>query len=243
MKSFFLPDEPVVHIGIVDKKGDQMWNGVQTGSDGMSDHWNRAVVGSPLSVVGSPLSVVGSPLSIITYTNADEVELLLNGRSLGRKQNPIADPKQRNQIRWDGIAYRPGRLEAIARNGDKIVARHQIETTGEAKRLTAEADKKQWMADGRDLQHVRIVATDQKGRHVQTCDHEITFSIEGNARIVAITNGDITSDALAVEGSHSLYNGTCTIILRSTQTPGSVTLTVTSPGVKGVKLELTTYGK
>ncbi|MCR5199423.1 MAG: glycoside hydrolase family 2 protein, partial [Prevotella sp.] len=68
MRSFFLPDEPLVHIAIIDKKGDVMWNGVQTGNDGMSDHWNRAE---------------GSKVQLITYTNADEVELLLNGRSLG----------------------------------------------------------------------------------------------------------------------------------------------------------------
>ncbi|MBQ7461974.1 MAG: DUF4982 domain-containing protein [Bacteroidaceae bacterium] len=226
MKSIFKPDEPVVHIAIIDKKGDQMWNGVQTGSDGMSDHWNR--------------SVVGSPLTVVVFTNADEVELRLNGKSLGRKQNPISDPKQRNQIRWDNIIYEPGRLEAVAYNGGKIVARHQIETTGEAKRLTAEADNDQWKADGTDLQHVRIVAVDKKGRRVQTCKGEVTFSVEGNARIVGVTNGDITSDELSIGSHRLLYNGTCTVILRSTQTPGPVTLNATSPGLKSVKLTLTT---
>ena len=225
MKSIFMPDEPVVHIGIIDKKGDQMWNGVQTGSDGMSDHWNR---------------VSQSPLSVVTYTNAEEVELLLNGRSLGRKQNPIADPKQRNQIRWEGITYQPGRLEAVAYNGDKVVARHQIETTGEAKRLVAESDNDSWKADGTDLQHVRIVATDQKGRRVPECNSKVTFSVEGNARIVGVINGDITSDELTVGDSRSLYGGTCTVILRSTQTPGPVTLTATSPNLKTVTLKLNT---
>lgn len=226
MKSIFEPDKPVVHIAIIDKKGDLMWNGVQTGSDGMSDHWNR--------------SVVGSPLTVVVFTNADEVELRLNGKSLGRKQNPISDPKQRNQIRWDNIIYEPGRLEAVAYNGGKIVARHQIETTGEAKRLTAEADNDRWKADGTDLQHVRIVAVDKKGRRVQTCKGEVTFSVEGNARIVGVTNGDITSDELSIGSHRLLYNGTCTVILRSTQTPGPVTLNATSPGLKSVKLTLTT---
>lgn len=226
MKSIFEPDTPVLHIAIIDKKGDQMWNGVQTGSDGMSDHWNR--------------SVVGSPLTVVVFTNADEVELRLNGKSLGRKQNPISDPKQRNQIRWDNIIYEPGRLEAVAYNGGKIMARHQIETTGEAKRLTAEADNDRWKADGTDLQHVRIVAVDKKGRRVQTCKGEVTFSVEGNARIVGVTNGDITSDELSIGSHRLLYNGTCTVILRSTQTPGPVTLNATSPGLKSVKLTLTT---
>ena len=225
MKSIFKPDEPVVHIGIIDKKGDQMWNGVQTGSDGMSDHWNRCE---------------GSILSLFTFTNAEEVELRLNGRSLGRKQNIIADPKQRNQIRWDSIAYEPGRLEAVAYIGGKVACRHQIETTGEAKRLNAEADNDEWYADGIDLQHVRIVATDQKGRRVPTCSGQVIFSLEGNARIVGVINGDITSDELPVGDTHFLYNGTCTVILRATQTSGPVILTASSPGLKNVKLKLST---
>lgn len=225
MKSIFQPDEPVVHIAVLDKKGDQMWNGVQTGTDGMSDHWNR---------------VAGEKLSLITFTNADEVELVLNGKSLGKKQNIISDPKQRNQIRWDDITYEPGRLEAIAFSKGKVVARHKIETTGEAKQLVAEADNNQWEADGIDLQHVRIVAIDEKGRRVQTCSNEVSFFVEGNARIVGVTNGDITSDEAFVGNHRSLFNGTCTVILRSTQTSGPVTLTATSPSLKGVKLKLKT---
>ena len=225
MKSFFLPDEPVVHIAVIDRKGDIMWNGVQTGNDGMSDHWNRAE---------------GSKLSLITYTNADEVELVLNGRSLGTKQNPVDNPRLRNQIRWDGIAYQPGRLEAIARTGGKVVARHRIETTGPAVRLIAEPDNDQWHADGIDLQHVRIVAVDSKGRRVQTTDQEVTFAVEGAASIVGVINGDINSDELTVGTTRRLYNGTCTVILRSTREAGDVVLSASAPGMKAVKLKLQT---
>jgi beta-galactosidase len=225
MKSFFLPDEPVVHIAVIDRKGDIMWNGVQTGNDGMSDHWNRAE---------------GSKLSLITYTNADEVELVLNGRSLGTKQNPVDNPRLRNQIRWDGIAYQPGRLEAIARTGGKVVARHRIETTSPAVRLIAEPDNDQWLADGIDLQHVRIVAVDSKGRRVQTTDQDVTFVVEGAASIVGVINGDINSDELTVGTTRRLYNGTCTVILRSTREAGEVLLSASAPGMKAVKLKLQT---
>jgi beta-galactosidase len=223
MKSFFVPDEPLVHIAVIDRRGDQMWNGVQTGNDGMSDHWNRAG---------------DEKLSMITYTNADEVELLLNGRSLGRKANPVNDPKQRNQIHWNGIAYQPGKLEAVAYINNKVAARHLIETTGEAQRLTAQADPIDWKADGMDLQHVRIVAVDKKGRRVQTAGGEVTFTVEGDARIVGVVNGDINSDELTVGNKRSLYNGTCTVILRSGRQPGRVLLTATSPGLKPVTLKL-----
>jgi beta-galactosidase len=222
MKSMFRPDEPVVHIGIIDKKGDQMWNGVQTGSDGMSDHWQR---------------VDGQKLSLYTYTNADEVELLLNGHSLGTKPNP-KDAKHRNQIFWENVVYQPGYLEAVARSGGKVVARHRIETTGEATRLNAEADNAGWKADGTDLQHVRITALDKKGRRVPATDNEVTFSVDGDARIVGVINGDINSNEMTVGSKRSLFNGSCTVILRAGRTAGPVVLTAASEGMKPVKLKL-----
>ncbi len=226
MKSFFCPDEPVVHIGVIERKGDIMWNGVQTGNDGMTDHWNRAE---------------GSKLSLITYTNADEVELVLNGKILGRQQNDKANAKQRNQIRWNDIAYQPGYLEAVARTNGQVVARHRIETTNAATRLAAQADQQTWKADGIDLQHIRIAALDNKGRLVQTCSEEITFSVEGPAQIVGVINGDINSNEMTVGNKRSLYNGTCTVILRSARQAGPVTLTATAGGIKKpVKLKLIT---
>ena len=225
MKSMFCPQEPVVHIAIIDKRGDQMWNGVQTGNDGMSDHWNRTP---------------GQQLSLYTYTNADEVELLLNGRSLGRKQNPVDDPKHRNQIHWDNIVYEHGYLEAIARNNGQVVARHRIETTGEAVRLTATLDNASWQADGQDLQHVRITAVDRKGRQVPMANQKLSFAVEGDARIVGVINGDINSDELTVGNSRSLWQGSCTVILRAGRTAGPVSLTATADGLKPLKQKLTT---
>ena len=224
MKSMFCPDEPIVHIGIIDRKGDQMWNGVQTGNDGMSDHWNRAN---------------GQQLSLYTYTNAEEVELVVTGKSLGRKQN-VKDPKSRNQIRWNNIGYQPGYIEAIAFNNGKVVARHKIETTGQAIKLVAESDNAQWKADGMDLQHIRITAVDNKGRRVPVATDEVTFSVEGSASIVGVINGDINSNEMTVGNKRSLFNGTCTVILRSDRTPGKVTVTATSANLKSVILKLQT---
>ena len=226
MKSFLNPDEPVVHIAVVEKKGDIMWNGVQTGNDGMSDHWNRAE---------------GQTLSLVTYTNADEVELVLNGKSLGKQQNDVKNAKMRNQIRWNNVKYEPGKLVAIARTNGREVARHQIETTGEAVRLKAEADNAVWQADGLDLQHVQIVAVDKKGRRVQTAMSEVTFRVEGPADIVGVINGDINSNEMTVGNKRSLYNGTCTVMLRSKKgEKGEVLLTASAPGMKPVKIKLQT---
>ena len=224
MKSMFKPDEPLVHIAVVDSRGDQMWNGVQTGNDGLSDHWDRKP---------------GTHLQLITYTNADEVELVVNGKSLGRKANPTGDAKRRNQIRWDDVEYQPGKAVAIAYKGGREVARHQVETPGKAVKLVAVPDQDGWQADGLDLQHVRIYAVDSKGRRVYSAQHELQFATEGDARIAAVSNGNIRSDELYCTNHIHLYNGSAMVILRAGRQPGSVVLTTRAEGLKPLKTKLT----
>ena len=234
MRSFFKPDEPVVHLAFLESENAEMWNGVKMGNDRMSELWNRPE---------------GAKVNVYVYTNGDEVELLLNGKSLGRKANSES-PKLRNQIRWGEIDYAKGTLEAVAYRDGKAVARHKVETTGDPVKLTAEADRPAtvtkkpaadaWTADGMDLLHVRVVAVDGKGRRVLMANQEVSFNVEGNAEIVGVINGDITSDELTVGSKRSLYNGTCTVILRSTRQAGKVNLTATAAGMKPVTLKLQT---
>ncbi len=225
MRSFFVPDEPMVSIAIIDKKGDMMWNGVQTGNDGMSSHWNRQP---------------GKELQLITYTNADEVELKLNGKSLGRKKNPKNDPKQRNLIKWDGIKFAEGTLLAIAYNNGKDVAHHQIQTTGKAVKLSALADNIEWKADGMDLMHVRVEAIDRKGWRVPMAQDELFFEVEGDAQIVAVTNGDINSEELNVQNHRRLWNGSAMVILRAGRNPSKVILRTKAKGFKTITTKLET---
>lgn len=216
MKSFFKPEEPVVHIAIIDSNTQLEWNGVQIGNDGLSDHWDRQP---------------GTELSLFTYTNADEVELLVNGKSIGVKKNP-ADPKQRNQIKWEGVKYEPGSMEAIARTNGKVVARHKIETTDNAVKLVATPDNIEWKADGTDLQHIRIHAVDKKGRRAYNAQDELRFEVEGDAQIVAVTNGDINSEELNVQAHRRLWNGSAMVILRAGKTPSKITLKTSSDKYK-----------
>ena len=234
LRSIFKPEEPVVHIGILESEKAEMWNGVKMAGDRMSELWNRPE---------------GSEADIIVYTNCDEVELRLGGKSLGRKQNP-ADDKLRNQIRWGKIAYRPGRLEAIGYREGRPAARHALETTGKPVRLIAEADRpaagnnpsptanNPWKADGMDLMHVSITAVDSKGRRCLASQDELTFEVEGDARIVAVTNGDISSNELNATNRRRLWQGRATVILRSGLKPSAVTLKVSSDAFKPITLKL-----
>lgn len=99
VKSMF-SEEPVAHIGIIEKSGGNIqWNGINVSAGKLSENWNREA---------------GEQVSLYTYTNGDEVELFLNGKSLGVKKNSN-DPKLRARIKWDNIAYAPGTLVAVAK--------------------------------------------------------------------------------------------------------------------------------
>ena len=224
MKSF-MSDEPLVHIAVVeDKNSSVMWNGVQTGNDRLSELWNREE---------------GSKADLVVYTNGDEAELLLNGKSLGRRQNP-QDPRQRNKINWKDIDYKAGKLVAVAYKDGKAVARHQLETTGKAVKLIAEPDNSSWKADGQDLQHIRITAVDSKGRKVLLASDELRFSVDGDARIVAVSNGDINSDELNTTCHRRLWQGSALVILRAGKTPSKIILRTTSDNFKTVITKLET---
>ena len=153
-----------------------MWNGVQTGVARMNDHWNHKM---------------DEILSLYTYTNGDEVELLINGKSQGVKKN--VPGRGQNKLKWDGVKYVPGYIEAVARKDGKIVARHRIETAGKVKKLIVEPDNSNWKADGTDLQHLRISAVDSKGRRVPDINSHLRFRVEGDAAIVGVDNGNIVS--------------------------------------------------
>jgi beta-galactosidase len=215
-KSIF-QDEPVVHIGVVDNEGEsKMWNDVMVGQKVISSHWNRQA---------------GKKYNLYTYTNADEVELLVNGKSIGVQQNS-ADVTKRNTIYWKDVPYSPGTITAIARKGGKVVAQHELETTGKAVALQIETENTAWKADGMDLQYARVYAVDGKGRRVATTPGEVTFDVSGAARLIAVDNGNHCSDDLFAGNKKALYNGFAMAILRADQQVGTVKLKVTAPGLK-----------
>ena len=229
IQSAFQPEKPLVHIGVIDGKGESIdWNDVKVGQQTISENWNQPV---------------GSHPNLFTYTNAEEVELLVNGRSLGTQQNDTTDTFHRNMILWSGIDYgKGGTVTAIARNKGQEVARYSIQSTGKAVALKVVCETPDdWHADGMDLQYLRIYAVDSKGRIVRNATDQVQIELSGAADFIALDNGDHYTDELFLDvRQRQMQKGYLHAILRSQRQPGKVTVKLTSPTLKTKTVVLNT---
>lgn len=126
----------------------------------------------------------GSSIAVWVYSNAEEVELFLNKKSLGRKPMP-----KNGHIEWD-VKYTPGILAAKGYKQGKEIIKNQVETTGEATAIDLIADKDALLADGEDAVVVTVELKDSKGRIVPVANNEINFSLTGPGKIIGVGNGD-----------------------------------------------------
>ena len=230
IKSMFKPEEPMVRIAVSD--GDNVsieWNDVMVGKAELSSHWNYRR---------------NSKHDVFVYSNAQEVELVVNGRSLGRKKNVITGETGRNILSWPAVNYGSGgKIVAIARNNGKEVARHTIETAGKAVALKAVVENPDdWKGDGIDLQYIRVYAVDSRGREVPTKEGLVRFSCQGAARIQAVDDGDNFTDKVYTQGNEvQMKKGFCMAILRTYDMGvSSVLFTASMDGLRTASVRLKT---
>lgn len=230
IKACIKPEEKLVKMGVVDGKGESLeWNDIKVGQQKMSRNWNQRP---------------GSHPNVMAYTNAEEVELLYNGRSLGRQPNDTTQLAKRGVTLWSGIDYgEGGTLVALARQGGRVVARDTLQTTGKAVALkvTLEEARLPWRADGMALAYLNIRAVDAKGREVPDAADSVKVELEGEATFLALDNGDhYTFDTFLGVKERRLLEGYAQCILRSTRKAGKVRLKVSSPTLKGARLVMQT---
>ena len=158
----------------------------------------------------------GDAIPVWVYSNQEEVELLLNGKSLGRKQIP-----QRGHVEWS-VPYHPGVLEARARSGGAVVLTERHETTGAVAALRLTADRAAIAADGEDVCVLRVEALDATGRLVPTAKELVTFQVSGEGSLLGVGNGD--PNCLESDGGtkRSVFNGLAQVIVRSTKVAGKI---------------------
>jgi beta-galactosidase len=154
----------------------------------------------------------GQPIPVWVESNADNVELLLNGKSLGKKDMP-----RNGHLEWT-VNYAPGKLEAIAyKKGRKLTA--SVQTTGEAYRLIVKPSKNNLTLDGRDAAVFNISVVDKQGLEVPDAWNLLHFTVTGNAHIIGVGNGDPSShepDKFAArDWQRKLFSGKCQVIIQS----------------------------
>lgn len=159
------------------------------------------------------------------YNNADEVELLLNGKSLGSK----AKKGDELHIAWK-VPFEAGTLKAISKKAGKVVKETEIRTAGEAAKINLQADKTSIKNDGYDLVYVTVSLQDKDGNLLPKADNLINFKVSGGAKIVGVDNGYQASLEPFKADYRKLYNGKCVVILQSNKKAENITLEATTAG-------------
>ncbi|UOR03541.1 DUF4982 domain-containing protein [Hymenobacter aerilatus] len=160
------------------------------------------------------------------YSQADEVELLLNGKSLGiRKKQP-----DDLHVMWR-VPYAPGTLQAISRKGGKTVLTRTIKTAGQAAKIELVADRGSIQADGKDLSFVTVRVLDAQGNLVPDAANQVKFNLGGPGLIAGVDNGYQASLEPFKADTRKAYNGMCLAIVQSTEQTGTITLQATAEGL------------
>jgi beta-galactosidase len=181
---------------------------------GLSPHWNWS-------------GREGQPIKIMACSNLDEVEVLVNGTSLGRQ---TVDYYEMNT--WSA-PYQPGRVDLIGYKAGHPVARTHVETAGPAVRLKLTPDRPAMKGDGWDVQPFRIEAVDDKGRFAPLAQNMVTFTLAGDAEIIGLGNGDPTSLEPEKGDRRSLFNGLAQVIVRAKEgSAGELVLTANADGLR-----------
>ena len=127
----------------------------------------------------------GKEIDVWVHSNCDEVELFLNGESLGRKAM-----KRNSHLEWK-VKYAPGTLLARGYKDGKEILTDRVETTGTPARIQLAPHRgDQLVADGRDVSIIAVSVHDQQGRFVANADDNVMFSLAGPGRIIGVGNGD-----------------------------------------------------
>src|SRR5256714_2668242 len=179
---------------------------------------------------------VGDSIDVWGYTNADEVELFLNGISLGVQRKP----ETVSHVTWR-VAYAPGTLRGVARTGGRVIAADSVRTAAAPARVALVPDRSRLAANGDDLSFITVTVQDSAGNAVPTAEPMIRFRMSGAARIVAIDNGDEMSHTSVQAQQVRLFNGKALVIVRAGSTSGTATLTAEADGLRPATLTLTTH--
>jgi len=184
-------------------------------------HWNLQGNGNEGWTPGQTIDVKAY------YSQADEVELFINGKSQGiRKKEGDA-----MHVIWR-VKYAPGILKAVSRKNGKIILRKQIITSESPFKIVLKVDQNKINADGSDLSFITAKIVDQEGNFVLVANNSITFSIEGPASILSTDNGLQTDLTSFQSKQRKAWKGLCLAIVKAGSQKGIAKISASSKGLK-----------
>ncbi len=168
----------------------------------------------------------GTPIEVWVHSNCEEIELQLNGTSLGRKSMP-----RNSHLEWQ-VPYAPGTLVARGFNGGKAVAEERVETTGEPAGVKLTPDRSTINADGEDVSVVTVSVRDAQGRLVPVAENQVTFTVEGPGKIIGVGNGNPSSHEPDKGSQRRVFNGLAQVIVQSQKQGGEIVLAARADGLQ-----------
>jgi beta-galactosidase len=189
-------------------------------------------------------------IPVYCYTNCDEAELFLNGKSLGKKVMGVDKTTipaefmwwKKPEKTWDSpyrlnwnVAYEPGELKVIAYKNGKAVAEKKIVTAGKATQIKLVPDRTEIDADGYDLSFITVKIEDKDGNFCPLADNLVNFKIEGPATIAAVGNGNAATTEPFQANYRKAFNGLCMLIIKSkSNETGEIKITASSENLKSI---------
>ncbi len=176
---------------------------------------------------------IGKNIPVRVFSNCKEIELFLNGKSLGKKEMP-----ENEFVQWD-VNYEPGVLSAkgFDENG-KLISETKMETTGAPAEIQLSPDKITAKADGEDVCIVNVSVVDAKGRVVPVADNLIHFELSGPGKIIGVGNGDPSSHEMDKANDRKVFCGYAQVIMQTTKDSGTIKLTATSDKLKKATVKI-----
>ena len=176
----------------------------------------------------------GRTMEVNVYSSCEQVELFLNGKSLGKKPT---NRSTKYMAVWQ-VPYQQGILRAVGYKGKKQVRISELKTAEDPSQIRLEADRSEIRADGQDLSYITVELCDLNGIRNPKAENLISFSLEGPGTILAVGNANPVSLESYQLPQRKAWHGRCLVIVKSEKTAGRITLKASSPGMVPVSVDI-----
>jgi len=207
-------DKPMVHIAIGD-------GSARGGAGSLAENWNQS-----------------GPVNVVTYTSCDTVDLYVNDTKIGTKKS--SDFAKTGIMQWTAVPWEAGVIKAVGMKDGKEVAVDSIKTAGAPAKLVLKPDRTTLYADGCDASAIEVDIVDADNNPVFASTNTVQFAMTGPGRNIGIASGDFMNNEPFKATSRKAYHGKALIVIQSLPSPGTINVTVSSPGLAPANLTLTT---